>query len=166
MTTLFGPFHHSRCFFTLPPSPRGLSFSPLGLLVSSSKMPGEIYCLICLRGMWQGIIIKQESPNKSTEKKICDSCVGYTHKLQPLQNVELSQYVLFSGLLVLSQSRREHLICLGPQTKRACLQSVVTNMRRMLLSLYNELCQKQIGILIHACISIFCTFFMAKELKT
>lgn len=140
MTTLFGPFHHSRCFFTLPPSPRGLSFSPLGLLVSSSKMPEEIYCLICLRGMWQGIIIKQESPNKSTEKKICDSCVGYTHKLQPLQNVELSQYVLFSGLLVLLQSRREHLICLGPLTKRACLQSVVTNKKRMLLSLYNELC--------------------------
>lgn len=94
---------------------------------------------------------------------MCDSCEGYTHKLQPLQNVELSQYVLFSGLLVLLQSRREHLICLDPQTKRACLQSVVTNMRRMLLSLYNELCQKQIGILIHACISIFCTFFYGKR---
>ena len=140
MTTLFGPFHHSSCFFTLPPSPRGLSSNPLGLLVSSLKMPEEIYCLICLRGVWQGIIIKKESPNKSTEKKICDSCVGYTHKLQPLQNVELFQYVLFFGLLVLSQSRREHLICLGPRTKRACLQSVVTNMGRMLLTLYNELC--------------------------
>ena len=141
MTTLFGPFHHSRCFFTLPPSPWGLSFSPLGLLVSSLKMPREICCLICLRGVWQGIIIKYESPNLFTVKKfMCDSCEGYTHKLQPLQNVELSQYVLFSCLLVLSQSRREHLICLDPQMKRACLQSVVTNMRWMLLSLYNELC--------------------------
>ena len=45
--------------FTLPPSPRGLSFSPLGLLVVSSlKMPREILCLICLRGVWQGIILK------------------------------------------------------------------------------------------------------------
>ena len=141
MITLFGPFHHSRCFFTLPLSPWGLSFSPLGLLVSSLKMPREIRCLICLRGVWQGIIIKYESPNLFTVKKfMCDSCEGYTHKLQPLQNVELSQYVLFSCLLVLSQSRREHLICLDPQMKRACLQSVVTNMRWMLLSLYNELC--------------------------
>ena len=30
MTTLFGPFHHSSCFFTHHPSPRGLSSNPLG----------------------------------------------------------------------------------------------------------------------------------------
>lgn len=111
------------------------------LALWGSLFPQRFIALFYLRGVWQGITIEYESPNLSTEKKfMCDSCEGYTHKLQPLQNVELSQYVLFSGLLVLLQSRREHLICLGPQTKRACLQSVVTNMRRMLLSLYNELC--------------------------
>lgn len=47
--TLFGPFHHSSCFSTHHPSPRGLSSAPLGLLASSLKMPKEIHCLILFK---------------------------------------------------------------------------------------------------------------------
>lgn len=49
MITLFGLFHHSSCFFTHHPSPRGLSSGPLGLLASSLKMPKEIHCLILFK---------------------------------------------------------------------------------------------------------------------